>query len=918
MRTSKWLASRRGSFSRLVTIIVVFCAATAISLPAQTLTTLHNFAGYPNDGASPYARLVQATDGSFYGTTYAGGASGNCQGGCGTVFRITPGGTLTTLHSFDWYDGASPSAALVQGTDGNFYGTTYGGGVNHYYGTVFKITPSGTFTSLYSFCTQANCADGAMPYAGLVRATDGNFYGTTLEGGSNNGCSLGSGSCGTLFKITPGGTLTTLYSFCAQPGCADGGNPYAGLVQASDGNFYGTTFGRGANGYGTVFKSTPSGALTSLYSFCAQANCADGQYPYAGLVQGTDGNFYGTTPEGGGGAYHLGGTVFKVTPSGTLTTLYNFCSLPGCADGDSAHAALVQATDGNFYGTTGGGGAYCIPNSGCGTVFKITPSGSLTTLHSFDGSDGKGTSAGLVQATDGNLYGTTAYGANPACTAGLGGCGTVFRLTGPPPSTTSVTSSPNPSMSGQLVTITATVGPAGPPMPTGTVSFTSNGTAIPGCTSVLLGSSLTAVCTTSTLAVGTDAIVATYSGDSTYGGSSGMLSQIVNPLPVAVQFVPVTPCRVYDSRPSHGGTGPIQGGTSQAFNLPQLSQSGPCASTGLDLSSAAVYSLNITVIPHGSLGFLTLWPTGEGQPTVSTLNSVDGRVKANAAITPAGTDGQVSVYVTNTTDVVIDIDGYFAPVTTSTLAFYPLTPCRVVDTRKDSFLPDLGPPALMAKTPRDFPVRESSCIPADVNPQAYSFNFTVVPINQHPIGYLSVWPTGQSQPVVSTLNDQTGTIVANAAIVPAGTNGAVTVFSTDDTQLLIDINGYFAMPTAQMPGLSLYALTPCRALDTRHLPGGGQPFMGLLAPVDIVGGPCGPPSTARAYVFNATVVPTGSLGFLTLWPDGEMQPVVSTLNAPDGAVTNNMAIVPTNNGSIDAFANGLTQLLLDISSYFAP
>ena len=383
----------------------MFCAATAISLPAQTFTTLHNFAGYPNDGASPSARLVQASDGNFYGTTYAGGASGNCQGGCGTVFRITPGGTLTTLHSFDWYDGASPSAALVQGTDGNFYGTTYGGGVNHYYGTVFRITPSGTFTSLYSFCTQANCVDGAMPYAGLVRASDGNFYGTTLEGGSNNGCSLGSGSCGTVFKITPGGTLTTLYSFCAQSGCTDGGNPYAGLVQATDGNFYGTAFGRGANGYGTVFKITPSGTLTSLYSFCAQANCADGQYPYAGLVQATDGNFYGTTPEGGGGAYHLGGTVFKVTPSGTLTTIYNFCSLPGCADGDSAHAALVQATDGNFYGTTGGGGAYCTPNSGCGTVFKITPSGSLTTLHSFDGSDGKGTSAGLVQATDGNFYG---------------------------------------------------------------------------------------------------------------------------------------------------------------------------------------------------------------------------------------------------------------------------------------------------------------------------------------------------------------------------------------------------------------------------------------------------------------------------------------------------------------------------------
>ncbi len=245
--------------SMTVCIALVLLCRAAISSSAQSLTTLHAFAGYPNDGSAPSAGLVQATDGNFYGTTYAGGTSGNCQGGCGTVFRITPGGTLTTLHSFDCYDGASPTAALVQGTDGNFYGTTYGGGANQYYGTVFKITPSGTLTSLYSFCAQANCTDGSMPYAGLVQGTDGNFYGTTLEGGANSGCSLGSGTCGTVFKITPGGTLTTLHSFCAQSGCADGGNPYAGLVQASDGNFYGTTFERGANGYGTVFKITPSG-----------------------------------------------------------------------------------------------------------------------------------------------------------------------------------------------------------------------------------------------------------------------------------------------------------------------------------------------------------------------------------------------------------------------------------------------------------------------------------------------------------------------------------------------------------------------------------------------------------------------------------------------------------------------------------
>src|ERR1017187_9734505 len=294
MRPTKSAMPNRVSFWGPVAVLALFCFATANSLPAQTLTTLHAFAGYPTDGASPYAGLVQATDGNFYGTTYAGGTSGNCQGGCGTVFRITPAGTLTTLHSFDWYDGASPTGALVQ-------------------------------------------------------APDGNFYGTTLGGGSNNGCSLGSGSCGTVFKITPGGTLTTLYSFCAQHGCADGGNPYAGLVQASDGNFYGTTFGRGVNGYGTVFKITPAGALTPLYSFCSQMNCADGEYPQAGLVQATDGNFYGTTPEGGGGVYHQGGTVFKITSSGTLTTLYNFCSLPACADGADSLAALLQGTDGNFY-----------------------------------------------------------------------------------------------------------------------------------------------------------------------------------------------------------------------------------------------------------------------------------------------------------------------------------------------------------------------------------------------------------------------------------------------------------------------------------------------------------------------------------------------------------------------------------------
>ena len=308
------------------------------------------------------------------------------------------------------------------------------------------------------------------------------------------------------------------------------------------------------------------------------------------------------------------------------------------------------------------------------------------------------------------------------------------------------------------------------------------------------------------------------------------------------------------------------------------------------------------------LGYLTIWPTGENQPGVSTLNSLDGRTKANAAIVPAGYQGAVSVFVSNTSDVVLDIDGYFASVSNSTLAFYPLPPCRVADTRYPNNQ-GLGAPYLSGGVPRDFPILNSQCgIPTTA--QVYSFNFTAIP--HGPLGYLTVWPTGQQQPGVSTLNAPTGTTTANAAIVQAGMNGGdIDVFASNDSDLVIDVNGYFAPPGKG--GLSLYPAVPCRVLDTRP---NGQ-FSGQLV-VDVVDSACAPPSQAQAYVLNATVVPPGPLGYLTLWPDGGDPPGVSTLNAIDGAVTSNMAIVETMNGSIDAFASNLTQLLLDISAYFAP
>src|ERR1039458_6019331 len=325
--------------------VLVLCATTAIALPAQTLTTLFSFDG--TDGAVPQAGLVQATNGDLYGTSSFGGANN-----LGTVFKITPSGTLTTLYSFcsqsGCPDGYVPYAGLVQATNGDLYGTTLYGGANGPYGTLFRITTSGTLTTLYSFCSQSGCTDGELPLAPLVQAANGDLYGTTAYGGVNG--------LGTVFRVTPSGTLTTLYSFCSQSGCPDGYDPYAGLVQATSGDFYGTTVLGGTGGWGTVFKITSSGTLMTLYSFCPQSGC-NSEQPLA-LVQATNGDFYGTTAFG---------SVFKITPSGTETTLYAFCAKSGCTDGEAPHAGLVQATNGDFYGTTFKGGA-----NNDGTIFSLS------------------------------------------------------------------------------------------------------------------------------------------------------------------------------------------------------------------------------------------------------------------------------------------------------------------------------------------------------------------------------------------------------------------------------------------------------------------------------------------------------------------------------------------------------------------
>jgi uncharacterized repeat protein (TIGR03803 family) len=388
-----------------VLVAVVMFAGVVVPAQAQTLTLLYNFQGpnQTNDGAYPLG-LVQGTDGNLYGVTVAGGD----QFDAGIFFKISTSGTEKTLCTF--YDvGAcrnaqSPSANLVLGTSGSFY-------VGALDGEIIKLTSHPKLTVLY---TNAN----AIPRTSLVLASNGAFYGTTLNGGANNE--------GTVFKMTAAGKLTTLYSFCSdlQGGiCLDGAQPNFALVEGSDGNLYGTTSIGGNDGvndgYGTIFKMTQTGTLTTIYNFPGYTQSS------SALVEGADGNFYGTTAYGGSGKYGAGGTFFTVTSGGDLTTLYNFCSLQNCADGEQP-TNIYLATDGNFYGITWYGGV----NNNQGTIFQFTPSGTLTTLHNFNGTDGTGPGGGgtLMQDSNGTLYGTMQQGGPgwPTCSPSCDG--TIFSL----------------------------------------------------------------------------------------------------------------------------------------------------------------------------------------------------------------------------------------------------------------------------------------------------------------------------------------------------------------------------------------------------------------------------------------------------------------------------------------------------------
>jgi uncharacterized repeat protein (TIGR03803 family) len=381
---------------RLYRNALALCAATLLWLaapPAHAGVTISNiflFQGSALDpnGRHPSSGLIRGTDGNFYGTTGQQGFTNS-----GTIFQLTPAGQITTLGILRNTNGADPFGELVQGTNGSLYGTASEGGVGNY-GTIYEVTTNGVLSVLDMF----NGTNGAAPYGGLLPGADGNFYGMTSAGGTDGYLPNPTGvtnGYGTVFKMTPAGVLTTIASFHG----TNGATPYGALVEDTNGNFYGTTTAGGASGNGVVFElAAGNGAVSALVSFDYTNS---GASPVAGLVQGTDGNYYGMTSTGGTNSV---GTVFRVTPAGALTTLVSFDTVNGYSP---AYGALIQGRDGNFYGTTQLGGT-----NNAGNVFQMTLSGKVTSLVSFDGVVlGSYPVAGLLETAPGSFLGTTSDGA---------------------------------------------------------------------------------------------------------------------------------------------------------------------------------------------------------------------------------------------------------------------------------------------------------------------------------------------------------------------------------------------------------------------------------------------------------------------------------------------------------------------------
>ena len=707
---------------------------------AGSLTTLHPFAGA--DGAYPVAGVVPGSDGNFYGTTEHGGTNGNASGG--TVFKMTPAGIVTTLENFgDASAGYEPESGVMQADDGNLYGTTFWGGPGNF-GMIFRLTLAGTLTIVHDFTG----TDGSAPWAKLIQLSDEKLYGTASRGGASQwGTAFsvtlggtfsllhsfdgtdglgprdsalvlrpadgllygmteqGGTGLGNAFKMTTGGTVTSLVAFTL----AQGAYPSDGLLLAPDGNFYGTTASGGAAvAQGNVIRITPAGAVTVLHEFNhTQGVDDDGMWPVGGLIRATDGNFYGTTRAGGASS---AGNVYRITSAGTYTTLHSFSG----SDGSEPYGNLLQAGDGRLYGTTYGGGTY-----NHGTVFSIDTAGtSFSSLHSLTLEEGAGPVGGLIQATDGELYGVTNGG-------GPGKAGVVFRLTlsscTPPAPPTA--GNDGPKCAGQTLQLTAS-----------TIAGASYAWTGPnGFSSALQNPSIAAA---TTAASGTYSVTATVAGCTSAPATT---VATVNPIPSSAITAPSSVC---------------PGATGQAASVP-------------DAGGGATYA----------------WTIGNGTITAGS---------GTQAITfTAGTSGTVSLNVTVTSGSGCASAGAASiPITASCggSLFFPLTPCRLVDTRNPSGA--LGGPALNAGTSRSFPLAGTCGVPSGA--RALSVNVTITSASS--AGDLKVFASGTSVPVATAISYNAGQTRANNGIAAPSASGSLDVFCDQPSgtvQLILDVNGYF-------------------------------------------------------------------------------------------------------------------------------
>jgi len=407
-------------------------------------------------------------------------------------------------------------------------------------------------------------------------------------------------------------------------------------------------------------------------------------------------------------------------------------------------------------------------------------------------------------------------------------------------------------------------------------------------------------------------------GSITLASSASQSFTTGSPVPASgLYYIPITPCRLVDTRPDEGVSGqfgsPILNARETRAFYPA---SGACP--GIPLTAKA-YSFTVTARPTNTLAFMTIWPVGQTIPTVSTLNSFQGGTVSNAAIVPAGNDGGVNVYVNDQSHIQLDINGYFdSTATGSATAFYSVPPCRIADTREANGI--FGGPRLSAVGTRDFPINNSRCLPAQSNAAAYSLNLTVAPVD--PLDYIVAFAANTPRPPsVITVGSPSKATVADAALVQgSGSTGTVRIYASGQTDLVLDVNGYFKAPGS--PGALLFhPVPPCRLADTRDptpRPTGGPAMPGnTQRTFPVAATSCGIPSGAQAYSLNVTVVPAGVLSFLTLWPTGLQQPLVSTLNDFNGVTLANAAIVPAGrNDSVDVYVTHTSNVILDINGYF--